>query len=1026
MSWNVSTPWHKASFDRFLQDRLPQLLADRLPLVGYQAGSTSSFTCYVKIVLASENGDVAVEYIDLAQPNENGLFDIAQKHCVVVPIALQEDLETAEIQCVGEQLYDYIQARIGQAPPDCSWDAALVRAWLPLDVWIAEFLSETAQQLDDTNWLSRRTHLRSVLLPNRENIILPAEFGRVCPFETPEGPNIGRILRVAVGAEIHDGKLVVVDQCPEAALGLSASMIPLLEHNDPNRLLMGANMMRQWVVQRTAEPALVQSGGEPDVPDFWIGRNLLTAFVSWGADTFADGIVVSESCARRFDTPYALEPGDKVSNRHGTKGVISRILPDDEMPHLPDGTSVDLVFNFFGLNVRMHFGQVREAVLGRIARVEGVPFVAPPFHAPSTDELRQRLIQTGLPASGMETLTMGRNGPELERPSAVGWVYWGRLFHLAQSKIKASADGGMQRQGEMECYALRDVGAYALLGEMLNTISSRHPDAATLAARMASGPIEQPVAPTPIFSDLAQRLQIAGIEMSLDDHNRLRFRFQPPRGEVHTLAHPVAHPWLPERELDAIGVPTGLSDTGQMIGCRLAPDLLCETYSALIEANDRLSRMLANQTPQKLVQSAIDQLQARVNVFFDALLPPSHLRLGERLLFSGRTVIAPGAELRIDQVALADEIAWTLFGPLVTRGLGDAEAVQARSVLAAQVLDDVMARSWVIINRAPTMSPTALLAFHPVRDLDSVIRLHPLVCEMLNADFDGDQVAVWLPVTEAGQREAGDKLSVAAHLARDPDLVDALPLPPEALWGLASLGLADGAPEIARLAGIAVAMPRGLVTQTTLAEAMRKLLARDGIDAVLAALDRLMRRGFEVVKASGASMNPFFGESVVHPPQPTEDVSEVWERYADLLTEQVLTRTDYDSADLGPQLLAVNIRARGRMAPLHHIGPRGLVEDAHGNRVVVRHGLVEGVTAAEMFAFAAAARRGLGQLAFRWQNLGYEVRASHAAPGWFTVLARARQAQCPGIVFARAAASGEIDPLIDVDSRLLVGLPVAT
>ena len=79
-----------------------------------------------------------------------------------------------------------------------------------------------------------------------------------------------------------------------------------------------------------------------------------------------------------------------------------------------------------------------------------------------------------------------------------------------------------------------------------------------------------------------------------------------------------------------------------------------------------------------------------------------------------------------------------------------------------------------------------------------------------------------------------------------------------------------------------------------------------------------------------------------------------------------------------------------------------------------------------MFSFAAAARRGLGQLAARWQNLGYEARASHNIPGRFTVLARARQAKRPGIVFARAAASGEIDPLIDVDSRLLVGLPVTT
>ena len=78
-------------------------------------------------------------------------------------------------------------------------------------------------------------------------------MGRVCPFETPEGPNIGRAFTIAVGAEIRDRRLVVVDERPEASLGLSASMLPFLEHNDPNRLLMAANMLRQ--ASRTSSPS---------------------------------------------------------------------------------------------------------------------------------------------------------------------------------------------------------------------------------------------------------------------------------------------------------------------------------------------------------------------------------------------------------------------------------------------------------------------------------------------------------------------------------------------------------------------------------------------------------------------------------------------------------------------------------------------------------------------------------------------------------------------------------------------------
>ena len=135
--------------------------------------------------------------------------------------------------------------------------------------------------------------------------------------------------------------------------------------------------------------------------------------------------------------------------------------------------------------------------------------------------------------------------------------------------------------------------------------------------------------------------------------------------------------------------------------------------------------------------------------------------------------------------------------------------VKSRVEQAAQTLNEVMARSWVILNRAPTLTPTALLAFHPLRQPDRVIRLHPLACEILNADFDGDQAAIFVPVTEGAQREAGERLSVASHLARDPTLLGALLPPPEALWGLANLGLSEeGRQEIAHMTGVAAPQKR--------------------------------------------------------------------------------------------------------------------------------------------------------------------------------------------------------------------------
>jgi hypothetical protein len=1027
MSLNPSAPWHKASFDRFLQERLPQLLSERLPLAGYHAEPTGRTTCHVNVTLASASGDVAVEFAALPYPDEEGLFEIDGERKVVVPLASTEKLDVAEIACVGEQLTDHVAKRLGQAPTNgLPWDAELARAWLPLDEWIDDFMqsAKTAQTLEDANWLTRYGHLRAIFGLERKAAVAPGQLGRACPFETPEGPNTGRVLRVAIGAEIRDGKLVIVDNSPEAGLGLTASMIPFLEYDDPIHLLMGANMMRQCIVQSTSEPALVQTGNEPDAPGFWAGRNLLTAFVSWGADTFAEGIVISESCARRFDTPYALEPGDKMANRHGSKSVVSRIMPDGEMPHLPDGTPVELVFNVNSTRLRMTHGQVLEAVMGRIARAEGEPAIAPPFHAPNRDMLHQRLAKGGLPESGMETLTMGKDGPAFQQPSTVGWVYWGRLVHLARDKVKTSPSSN-QRQGDMENGALLSVGAYENVRESLNARAARRNDADTLATRVAAGPLEQAGPPTPMFVDLTRRLRVAGIEATLEGE-RLVFRFAPPEGDAIELACPVPHPWLRERELTEIGVYAATDDYDvlslplYLVGKSPLP----EAYAQVVEVNDRLNRMLQSQAPEKLVQDATVQLKTRVDAFFDALLAPGHLLLGEWQLFSARTVIAPGADLRLDQAALADEIAWALFGPLVVRELGGSEkAVRSRSKRATQALDDVMARSWVIVNRAPTLSPTALIAFHPLRDPDSVVRLHPLVCEWLNADFDGDQVAVFLPITAGGQREAGEKLSVAGHLARDPGLLDGLLPPAEALCGLAGLSLTEaGRREIARLIGAEITIPEGLVTRAILAGMMREMLDRDGIDAVLVALERLARRGFEAAKASGASMNPFIGESLPRPPEPQGEDGDAWAAYQEALVEAMLSCTDYGNPDLGPQLLAIKTGV-GEVDHLRAlIGPKQC-SDFDDQLVIVRRGYAEGLTPGDMFACAAGMRKWLLQLVSEMETMAQSARTHHV-PGAFTVLARARRAQRPGIVFARAAAAGEVDPLVDAESRLLVGLPV--
>ena len=1031
MSHNITAFWHKESFDELMKERLPELLVDRVPLTGYHFESTGAYTCRVEFVLALNEGYVEVEYTDIPQPDVDGMFMPDGEPYVVMPLASTVELKQAKIECVGDQLYNYFKARIREAPLDLAWDTSLVRSWLPIDRWVREFFSDTftAQKLSYTNWLDKHTHLRRVRISQGNQVFSPGHFGRTCPFETPEGPNVGKILTIARGAEIRDRKLVIVDESPEATLGLSAALIPFLEHNDPPRLLMGANMMRQWLspsapataalgmsrVAASPEPALVQTGYEPDVPDFWCGRNLLTAFISWGGDTFEDGIAISQSCAARLNFPYAIEPGDKISNRHGTKGVISRITPDDEMPHLADGTPVELVFSFGALHGRMNFGQIREAVMSRIARAEGETAIVPPFQAPSADQLRERLKKVRLPEDGMESLTFGPNGKKLDRPSTVGWVYWGKTVHIALDKLKVSEpivhEEPIYHQGfgELEYYTLRNISAFETLREHFNTRASTRIDAETLSDRITAGTVEQAGPPTPMYTKLVERLSAAGIHANFDD-DKLTFQFARPAGDTLQLAQPVPHPWLHAQTIDEVGICEDVSE-----------------YGALADVNARAERMFANDVPESLALQTLKQLQIRLVEYFDALLSPADIRFTARTLFSGRSVIVPDAELRADQVGIPDQMAWTLFGPQVTKELSDTEEVQGKSQRATDLLDELMARSWVIVHRAPAFTPTSFVAFHPVRQPDRAIRVHPFVCELMNADFDGDQAAIFLPITAEGQQEAAEQLSIAGHLKRDPNICSALAPGHDAIWGLASLSFTpEGRDELSRIVGMEIAIPEGLITRRSLADTLKTVLKREGVDRTVEVAERLMQRGLEIVKGSGASMSPFLGRDNGSPPLPTDpDDTTAWNAYAEELMEWIAAYENFDDNNLGPHILAVKSRAfTSRLYRLACVvGARGTVSNIRDRDIVIRNGYCDGLTSDELYTLSVGSREGLVRFSSELQRVAWELRDSSQSKG-FTVLSRAMRAKHPGIVFARAAACGEVDPLTDIDSRLFVGLPV--
>ena len=182
-----------------------------------------------------------------------------------------------------------------------------------------------------------------------------------------------------------------------------------------------------------------------------------------------------------------ISVGDKMAGRHGNKGVVSRILPREDMPYLPDGTPLDIVLNPLGVPSRMNIGQVLEVHLGYAAQALGWKVATPIFNGANEETIRATLRQAGLREDGKSELYDGRTGEKFDNDVTVGWVYFLKLHHLVDDKIHARSTGpyslvtqqplggkaqfGGQRFGEMEVWALEAYGAAYTLQEILTVKS---------------------------------------------------------------------------------------------------------------------------------------------------------------------------------------------------------------------------------------------------------------------------------------------------------------------------------------------------------------------------------------------------------------------------------------------------------------------------------------------------------------------------------------------------------------------------
>ena len=226
-----------------------------------------------------------------------------------------------------------------------------------------------------------------------------------------------------------------------------------------------------------------------------------------------------------------LQVGDKMAGRRGNKGVISRILPEEDMPYLPDGTPVEIVLNPLGVPSRMNVGQILETHLGWAAKVLGMNIATPVFDGASEDEIRTLLRKADLPVGGKTVLYDGMTGSRFEQNVTVGYIYMLKLSHLVDDKIHARSIGpyslitqqplggkaqfGGQRFGEMEVWALEAYGAAYTLQELLTVKSDDVEGRSKVYEAIVKGEVPDEPGLPESFNVLVRELQSLCLDVEL-------------------------------------------------------------------------------------------------------------------------------------------------------------------------------------------------------------------------------------------------------------------------------------------------------------------------------------------------------------------------------------------------------------------------------------------------------------------------------------------------------------------------------
>ena len=263
-------------------------------------------------------------------------------------------------------------------------------------------------------------------------------------------------------------------------------------------------------------------------------------FTRENSDELAPGVNQVIRCY--IATKRKISVGDKMAGRHGNKGVISRILPEEDMPFLPDGTPVDIVLNPLGVPSRMNLGQVLEVHLGMAARALGYKVATPVFDGAKDEEIKELFRKAGLSEDGKTVVYDGRTGEPFDHPITVGVMYMLKLHHLVDDKLHARSTGpyslvtqqplggkaqfGGQRFGEMEVWALEAYGAAYTLQEMLTVKSDDIVGRVKTYEAIVKGEnVPEPGVPEG-FKVLVKELQSLGLDIKLlsEDNKELELK----------------------------------------------------------------------------------------------------------------------------------------------------------------------------------------------------------------------------------------------------------------------------------------------------------------------------------------------------------------------------------------------------------------------------------------------------------------------------------------------------------------------